>query len=258
MSKEYRRHDKIKDTEAIKKFEKLFKIWKILYDIKILNNNYNNNEYSPIAFFPNNNENKNILINFKQVEKRSNVYLINIYFLPSIILNLNKNNSKFSFLKLEDDKGNEFEIKYNDLFNNKDITVEPFSKVNRIIFNLSNSKYIAHINNKNLERKVDFDFNSITKIEILNNFVGEISYITIEKDNLIIEENNMKKTKLEIKIIKNSDSGIVNYNLNRINVIEENRNLNIEKDSIIITGEILSDKYINFHNLLGIYSIFFL
>ena len=165
--------------------------------------------------------------------------------MPSIILNLNKNNSKFSFLKLEDDKGNEFEIKYNDLFNNKDITVESFSKVNRIIFNLSNSKYIAHINNKNLERKVDFDFNSITKIEILNNFVGEISYITIEKDNLIIEENNMKKTKLEIKIIKNSDSGIVNYNLNRINVIEENRNLNIEKDSIIITGEILSDKYIN-------------
>ena len=246
LSKQYRSHDKIKDIEAVKKFEKTFKIWKILYDTKILakNYNYNNNDISPIAFFPNNNdENKNIFINLKQTSKGENFYLINIYFLPSIILNLNKNNDKFSILKLEDDEGNKFDLKYNDLFKNNNINVESFSKVNRISISLSNSKYIIHINKDNFEKKVDFDFNSISKIEILNNFVGEISYITIEKDNLIIEKEDMKKTKLEIKIIKNIETGVVNYHIKQKNVKEENKNLVIEKDSILFNGEIFSDKY---------------
>ena len=246
LSKQYRSHDKIKDIEAVKKFEKTFKIWKILYDTKILakNYNYNNNDISPIAFFPNNNdENKNIFINLKQTSKGENFYLFNIYFLPSIILNLNKNNDKFSILKLEDDEGNKFDLKYNDLFKNNNINVESFSKVNRISISLSNSKYIIHINKDNFEKKVDFDFNSISKIEILNNFVGEISYITIEKDNLIIEKEDMKKTKLEIKIIKNIETGVVNYHIKQKNVKEENKNLVIEKDSILFNGEIFSDKY---------------
>ena len=244
LSKNYRRHVKLYNIKEIKKFEKLFKIWKILYDIKKYTNVYNY-DISPIPFFINNkNENKNIIINLKQTIENTKYYNILIYFIPSSILDQNKNIPNFSFLKLFDDKNNSFEFKYNDLITkDNNIGIDSLSKVNNISFNLTKKEYDIYINNKNIKKNVEFNFNSILKMEILNNFIGEISNITIEKHTFITEENIPKKFKLSIKIEKNKSNGKINCDINLIKVFENNKNENIEGNLVHYNGEIFKNDY---------------
>ena len=58
LAKYFRRHDKLKDIKSILKFEKLFIIWKLLYNLENLSPIYQQNDIPSITFFPNLNRNK--------------------------------------------------------------------------------------------------------------------------------------------------------------------------------------------------------
>ena len=233
LSKYFRRHYKIIDIENIKKFEKLFKIWKLLYNFHMFNNDNKENDNSRgiIFSYDINNENKNIVIDFKKNLTKNNKSLsIKIEFFRSPILNLNKIIGNFSFLKLCDNNNNEFDFKYNLIFNENTFTKESFSKVNTISFELKDDLYEIHINDKKFTNKEKFNFNSIIKIELLNNFVGEVSKITLEKDNLIkiYINNTCNRVQLDIKYIKENDENKIDF-----------------KDLIQYEGKIFSDGYVN-------------
>ena len=88
----------------MKKFDKLFKVWKLLYStenqIHINDLIYHDNEF---LFFQNLEEEKKFVeIDIEDKNEMKNL-VISIKFICSEILNIN-NNNKFSFIKLYDNK----------------------------------------------------------------------------------------------------------------------------------------------------------
>ena len=222
LSDLFRNHEQLNDINSINKFEKIFNIWKLLYDIK--NNSINFNKTSVIEFFYDMNEdNNNISIEFIEF---NNIYryTIEIRFITSQLQNLYKFNDKFSFLKLYDDKKSYLEFKYEDIFNkeNESDNINFYTLYN-IKFILARSTATIYINEKQKKIKIKdikCNLSKIWKMEILNNFRGKVSFITIlrefTKENLkceIINSNN--KTDLNIsfneKIIDNKTNRFINY-----------------------------------------------
>ena len=170
----------------IKKFEKAFKIWKLLYNIESYFQKIENN--NNLFFFPINAKGKNnIIINIGEKIKNaefaagSDTYIISIYFKQSPLLNINKFIQDFSFIILEDSDGKEFRIKYKDIF------VNNFSENNFIKFELIKNSCEILINNiPKHKKKAECDFNKIKKLELLNNFYGEISFFEIQKSFVFI------------------------------------------------------------------------
>ena len=256
LSKYFRRHDKLSDIQTIKKFEKLFQVWKLLYNLDILSSPYQNVENTSITFFSdlNNNDNINIKIDIPKPKNGTNSFYITINFICSPILNINKFIENFYFLKVFDVNKKEFKFKYSDIFiediNNKN---KSFSKIKKISFHLQFSSYKININDKEeaIEKKTEFNFDLISQIIILNNFFGEISSIIIERENLFLDEYQIKK-KLKIEIKKDSNYDKVIFDKNLIN--DNNMNPNLEEieeeDPINYSGEIFSkelEKNINYN-----------
>ena len=245
----YRRHDTINNLNRLKNFEKVFKIWKLLYSIELHFKNYEDNNITNISLFPNiNKDNKNILINIGQntkIGKPNNgidKYIITIYFESCIVLNLNKYNDKFCFIKLYDDENKcEFEIKYYDIIDDKSNNINDLCKVKKLWIELMGEVFTISINDNQINKKnAKFDFNSIKKIEILNNFIGDISTVSIEKYFTMIpnsennEVNELIKENLLISISKTDEKIKLNLFLNGEKI--ENNNY------IFYNGEIFSDK----------------
>ena len=203
LSKYYRRHYLIKDIESIKKFEKLFKVWKLLYDISNPKFSIDLINYSSFLFFSNSDENNNYMNIFIDDFNDMQNLIITINFLPSSILNINKNNDKLSFVKLFERKIETFELKYKDLNLNYN---ENFSEIFQLKFDFSPKGYDIYINEKLKISKtnVEFNFNFVKKMEILNNFFGEVSSIIIEKKFEIIPEYTLPIEPLKIEIFKES------------------------------------------------------
>ena len=118
LSNLFRNHEKeMSDINSIIKFEKKFKIWKILYSIEKREYSYETNDMSLINFFSFDGEdNKNIVIDFVNEKNYKNHKLkIKIGFIKSEILDLNQYNKKFCFFKLYDNAQREIELNYKDL-----------------------------------------------------------------------------------------------------------------------------------------------
>ena len=190
LSKQYRRHDLLNNIESIKKIDKLLKIWKLLYNIS--KNTLNKDLFytSNFIFFPpNSNEDKTFVeINIDDKNEIKNL-IISINFVASPILNINQINEKFNFLKLYNDNKEILELKYNDLNienNDEDIS---FSKIFKIKFVFSNKEQFIYINKKiKLPKEYKFNFNSVTKVDILNNFIGEVSSVIFKKEYTVFAE----------------------------------------------------------------------
>ena len=266
MSQYFRNHD-YKEENMLIKFKQIFEIWKLLYNIENFpqNNQVNSNN---IYFYKINN--KNIEINFKEQkllidafehilsskekkiffqkgDKSNNELIISINFEFSSILKVNNYIKDFSFLKIYNKKGEVVEFKYEDVFKENMFNCI----INRLDFHLSGYKYSTiFINYKEIERKKQsFDFNKISKLEILNNFIGVISSITIEKYfyddskkvsikkylfKYVIQRNSVDNNKIEIK----QDNS---QNFQKLN--KDDKNL---IDFIDNKGEIFSENYIDF------------
>ena len=251
MSILFRKHN-IKNTDInfIKQFEKIFEIWKLLYNIELLFPNFQNKN---LFFSKIKEDTKNIIINIGDKIKKAKLrnetdsYFIIIDLVSSPFLNLNKLIDKFYFIKLFNDKGEEFGIKYEDIFNiNNKFNI---SNVNNITIELMNSKCTITINNDKkkikIEKKTFFNFNSIRKFEILNNFFGEITSIIIDKffikipDNTKDDVNKIEQEELKIEINKKDCQ--VNLNI----FLDEKPRDCKDKNLIQYNGEIFNDDYLN-------------
>ena len=201
FSKIYRRHDLINLSfpSFIKKFSKLISIWKFLYNPQKEVNIQNLENPNFIFLSDLKEDNKSIEINIKDANKMR-AFTIIINFAISEILNLNKLSENLCFIKLYDNKNKLIEIKPNDigLFDK----IDSFSKIIQIKLILYKLKYYIIINDKEktIEKNSNkFDFNSITKVEMLNNFFGGVSSIIIEKE---YSSNSKKNRKFRIELEK--------------------------------------------------------
>ena len=250
LSYAFRKHRTIIDKNYIKNFEKIFVIWKLLYNIEIYNYHKNN-----IIFYKTNKDNNNIFINIGKVGKvgkdikketghETDKYEILIKLESSSLMKLNKFNKNFRFLILYDDKKeNNYEIKYDDVFSeNNKIDI---SKISEIKIVLMKNQVIITINNdekNNRIKKINFDIYTISKIELLNNFYGEISSIKILKSFIRspdYEKDQFDKIKKQELFIEIKDYQL-NFNLKLGNV---EQHCNILKDIVKYEGDIFSDDY---------------
>ena len=229
LSKYYRRNELLKDIKSIEKFEKIINIWKLLYNTSSELNlkDWNDNSF---LFFPSlNEEKKYIEIEIDDKNEIRNL-IIEINFLCSPIFNLNNAEDNYSFIKLYDENDEIFEMKYND-FNldkdDKEISFS-FSKIRQIKFDFSANDYNILINNyKKIESKkeIKYNFNNIKKIELLNNFIGDVSSIILEKQYAVMdkyEETNtsmIQPLKMEIQKEKNN----LKIETNAYNIKAENK-----------------------------------
>ena len=238
LSKKFRRNDSFKNIIEIKKFEKLFEVWKILYNT--INPKFNNelNNLSSFSSYHNINvEKKFIEIDFKDKNEIKNLIII-IKFNVSPILNINKIIDNFSFMKLCDEKDEIFELKYNDLKIWKNENIKTFSKIAKIKCDFSQKGYNIYINKKlffSSEEEMNINLNSIKKMEILNNFFGSISYVKIKKVYEIVyngdESFSISKPLLNMKIFREKNKIKIKTNANELpikekeNIFEKEENL---------------------------------
>ena len=247
LSKFFRRHEIFKDIKSIQKFEKVFAIWKLLYNLENLTTIEQSNETSYIIFFSNlKKKNQSIKIEIERFKEGENHFCVTINFVQSPILNINKYINNFSFLKVYDDKKNKYKFKYKDVFT--DEVRKKFNNLSQIYkiqfeFQLTGFKIIFN-DDLTILNNTNFDFNSISKMTLLNYFYGEISSIIIEKRNTIYDEETKKFLKIEIK--KNNDDTI-NFDLS---LKDENKSDLLIKDNLVkYKGEILSIQSIYDKNL---------
>ena len=239
LSKFFRRHEKFKDIKSIQKFEKVFSIWKLLYNLENLTPIDQNKEASSIIFFPDlKKKNQNIKIEIERFKEGKNHYFVTINFVQFPILNINKYINNFSLLKVYDDKKNKFKYKYKDIFTDEvRKKFKNLSQIYKIQFEFydTGSKIVFN-DDLTILKNTNFNFDSISKMTLLNYFYGDISSIMIKNENTVIDEE--KKKFLEIEIKKNKT-------MFDINLKDEYRfDLLIEDNLVKYKSEILSSQSI--------------
>ena len=231
LSKYFRRNQLLKDIKSIEKFEKLINIWKLLYNTST-NINLKFWDNNSFLFFPSlNEEKKYIEIEIDDKNEIRNL-IIEINFLCSPIFNLNNAEDNYSFIKLYDENNKFFEMKYSDFYLNKDnkeISLS-FSKIFQIKFDFSSNDYNILLNNyQKIESKkgIKYNFNNIKKIELLNNFIGDVSSIKLKKQFSVMdkyeEANTCRIEPLKIEIKKEKDNNL-KITTNAFNIISKNKN----------------------------------
>ena len=244
LSKHFRRHDKLKDIKSIQKFEKLFQIWKLLYNFENISSIEQSNNLS-IVFY----QNKFTVFRINKKESETCHLIITINFIRSPILNINKINENFFFLKVLDKNKNDFTFNYDNVFigdnNNKTYT---FSQIYQIKFDLFSKRYDIYINDAlEISKNVTMiDFNLISDIYLLNNFVGEVSSININSSHKIINENRHIYN-LEIDIYNNNTYDKLNVDINLMNN-DKKINEEIKEDLVKYFGKIFNNQSFYYNN----------
>jgi len=247
LSKYFRRHDKLKDIKSIQKFERVFTIWKMLYNLESLSPICQENDIPSITFFSNlNQKNKNLKLEIKRFEEGENYFTITIFFLQSPILNINKYINNFSFLKVFDEKKNKFKFKYKDVFNDKTENMfKNLSQVNKIKIEFKATIYSIYINDKQITTKnTSYNFDLISKMTILNYFFGDIKSILIEKKIDILGKN--KRLHLKINLLKYISNDKISFDVNFKD--EDEIDQLIEDNLIQYKGEIFDNQFIHTKN----------
>ena len=134
---------------------------------------------------------------------------------------------------------------------NDDINVEQIHfNMNslKILYTEENNGKIINNDIKNkIKQKVNFDFKSISKLELLNNFYGVISSIIITKGFVRFPNTDGENTEYDI-IKQDLFIEIKDYQLNfnlKFLINNEEQNCNKLKDIITYEGVIFSDDYKN-------------
>ena len=243
LSKYFRRHKQIKDIDSIKKFKKLFKVWKLLYDISNPKLSTDLINSSSFLLFSNLEESKNYINIFIDDYNEMQNLIITFNFVPSPISNINKINDKLSFIKLFGEKGETFELKYKDINLNNS---EKFSEICQLKFDFSLKGYDIYINEKLKisKNEVTFKFNSVKKIELLNNYFGIVSSIILEKKYSIIPEYSFSIQPIKIEIFKESLSEEIKIKTNAFKVPSDNLDDMVENKVKIFPYQYCGASYI--------------
>ena len=177
LSKIFRKNCQLKDINTIQKLEKIFVIWKLLYNIE--NYPYNPEKTKDSGF-----ENQDYKINIKHsiFEDDEYIFIMEIFFNTSeIFKKMNKDNA-FYFIQFNDSEQRTFNFSY--LKNFEDNSESLFKdKENKITITLTGDEVSLEINDKKISSKKHELKNDI-KIGILNYFFYEnITQINIEIKN---------------------------------------------------------------------------
>ena len=239
LSKKFRRNYSFKNMLEIKKFAKLFEVWKILYNT--INPKYNNELIKLSGFysyFNINEEKKFIEIDIKDKNPIKNLIII-IKLFNSPILNINKIIDNFFFMKLCDEKDEIFELKYSDLIGQNE-KIKSFSKIFKIKCDFSQKGYNIYINKElyfSSKEEMKINLNSIKKMEILNNFYGSISYVKIRKIYEIVYNDDdsfsISKPVLNMKIFKDKNKIEIKTNANELPIKEKENIFEKEENSYL-------------------------
>ena len=253
LSKLYRKHNNINNITYFKNIKKAFILWKLLYEQQIITSSTIKYSFPNISFFSHKNiDENNIIINFFQKNdlnyyKGGNLqFLVIINFIQSPILNLNKYINNFYFLNIFDKKQSIFKLKYSDIIiEKKNNKFNSFSEINQIKFSIMNSdeknNYSILINDEKIIEKKYIEINSISKIEILNNFIGEISSLDIILDFIKVPDEGLYiKDNFNLKIFKNDKTNMID------NVI----NINAEKEGSTKSSKLIKNINIRYSDEL--------
>ena len=214
LSKIFRKNCLLKDLNTVKKFEKIFNVWKLLYNI-------DNNQIQKISKNGSKSKQFEIHIKNKEFYGDENTFIIDIFFNSSEIFKKKKIEEDFYFIKLYDDNKKKQTFSY---LKNFDLhKAELIKDTNKITFALSNNEYTFKINDTIIKREEiknkNFNFNNITKIKLLNYFFyAEIFKINIEIKNMNVPNSQdfgvaIKRLEGYIKKENYSDKYISNLDL---------------------------------------------
>jgi hypothetical protein len=132
--------------------------------------------------------NENISFKFKNIKKFGKIkdFSVTIIFLQSFILDLNKNNKiNFNFLELYSEKECKLKFEYAHIISDKN-KINCLSKVYELQFHFIDNNYIININGTEMQKKqFVIDYNQLSMIKLLNNFLGEIMSITINLSSFV-------------------------------------------------------------------------
>ena len=216
--------------ETFSKFNKIFDIWKLIFnydeDLKL--------KEKYITLYGNN----NFTININNIYTNYISTVININFIKSSLLSMNKNIENFSLMSINS-PNESFEIKLNDIKfkDNKSIT-----DINSIRFTITEGKVIYAIDNDDSTKQEIKNDNiknmNINKIELLNNFYGKISFIEVvrkyKKKFVLLSKITPNKNDINIKqeyvkeTFANQYKPIVNIlDTNFKNIIDNKENIDI-------------------------------
>ena len=177
LSKIFRKNCQLKDINTIQKLEKIFVVWKLLYNIE-------NYPHNPKKIKDSGFENQDYKINIKHriFEADEYIFIMEIFFNTSeIFKKMNKDNA-FYFIQFNDSEQRTFNFSY--LKNFEDNSESLFKdKENKITITLTGDEVSLEINGKKISSKKHELKNDI-KIGILNYFFYEnITQINIEIKN---------------------------------------------------------------------------
>ena len=239
LSKLFRKNYLLKDINSIKRFEKVFNVWKLLYNIE---NNLITNEFDKNI----NNEHFEIRINPEEFIGDIS-YLIEIHFNSSKILNKMKLKENFFFVNFYDVNKINLSLTYLNLFDLN--SAELFKKENnKMIIIVSKDNFTIVFNETKIKTKFfnnsNINFGRIHKLSIMNYlFFAEIYQINVQLINVYVSEKTkdfMPATKfLDIQVQKETFSDIFTYNLQ----------LKTDDDKFIQNVKIYTSKYLSFKDI---------
>ena len=236
LSKIYRKQSKFKDIKTIKKFEKIFDIWKFLYNIE-------NN--SPEYVYDEQKKNKNFEISIKKEFFGENSFIIELHFINSKILYKLKLNDDFFFLNLYTDNHKKISFSYFNIFYLN--SAELIKESNKLVFNFNQNEYSIFINDTKIQsKKHKFNLSDITSIKIYNYFFfGEIYQINIQRKNMNTSENSQDfkiiNKILDVQISKKNYSDIYDHKF-FLKVVED------KEEKFIHVNNLINFEQIGFRN----------
>ena len=238
LSKIFRKNILLKNIQSIQKFEKIFNVWKLLYNID--NNSIQNKISNSLK-----NVNFEILIKNKEFFGE-NSFIIEIYFTCSPIFNKMKLREHFYFITLYDDNKIKLPFSYLKFFDLN--SAKLFQESNKMTFNLSKNDFSIILNDTIVKAKPiknsNFNFNTITKIKLLNYFFyADVFQINIQMKNVNIAELpqsfGIVEKVLDSKIKKENYSNKYTFNLD----------LNYKDEINGVNMKINFDDYIKFKDI---------
>ena len=225
--------DKIKEDDSrLKKFNKVFELWKILYDFDINKSELKHFNASSFCFIGGGLECQ-FSKYFKLLDDHSLKIIINI---------LNFYNFRKNLIIFEYDNNKPLMDIYNNIidFNDK-------NSISKIIVSLKKESIVIELEIKNkdndkntykLENKLDSKFNDIKKFYLLKNFFGQIKEINVE----YLIGNKVINDIFQPYII--NDYGYL-YCVNKI-YNREKININNNITLIVINNNLVKTNYINY------------
>ena len=208
LSKIFRKKCQLKDIKTIKKFEKIFIVWKLLYNIEnysIYQKELENSDF----------ENKDFEININPniFDPDKYTFIMEIFFNSSEIFKQLKKDNDFYFIKFHYSEKEAFNFSYLKDFNLDNSESLFKDKENKMTFTLTGDEVSLEINSKKISRKKisseKHKLKNDIKIGILNYFF----YENITKINIEIKDTKDKNSpSLKTDLTKKQYFGLYNIN----------------------------------------------